>query len=206
LIKEVRVNLFLKWMVDWFPQIHTVMIVRHPCAVVHSWMQSGWTADADLKCLLAQQKLVDDNLRSKSSIIEMARTPEEKIALLWCINFAIPMRQFGQGKLPAVYYEDLILHPKTEIPRALALSGISCADSEPRSTRRPSATTKLSSAIVTGSDPLSFWQKRLSSQQIDRILSVVDSFGLDSLYGESPEPRPAGRRLLIPLEALAGKH
>ena len=49
LIKDVRLNLVLKWFCDTFPEVPVLLIVRHPCAVVLSRMEAGWEADGDIQ-------------------------------------------------------------------------------------------------------------------------------------------------------------
>ncbi len=57
---------------------------------------------------------------------------------------------------------------------------------------RPSGTTDSGSALRKGSDPSSAWRKHLSTRQIDGILAVIRTFGLD-FYDE--DGRPDLRRL-----------
>lgn len=51
----------------------------------------------------------------------------------------------------------------------------------------PSASTKERSNVLTGKDPLEGWTENLTQEQIERILRVVSTFGLD-FYGEDLEP------------------
>jgi hypothetical protein len=46
LIKEIRINLALKWLHDNFPEVPILFLMRHPCAVVASRMELGWATDA----------------------------------------------------------------------------------------------------------------------------------------------------------------
>jgi hypothetical protein len=56
-------------------------------------------------------------------------------------------------------------------------------------TRRPSNTSRLGSAAVTGESRINSWQRTLKDAQIDEILEIVRGFGLESIYDESPMPR-----------------
>jgi hypothetical protein len=53
---------------------------------------------------------------------------------------------------------------------------------------KPSATTKITSAVVKGTDKIIRWEKCLSTAQITKIQRVVSEFGLDYLYGEEVTP------------------
>ena len=56
------------------------------------------------------------------------------------------------------------------------------------SSNQPSQTTRRASAVVTGTNKIENWKKKLSRAQIDNILQVVQAFGLGRLYGDSTLP------------------
>src|SRR5690606_27560775 len=98
-IKEIRANLFLKWLHVNFPQVPLLLIVRHPCAVVLSRLQLRWATDGDIHACLGQEQLVTDFLRPYLALIEGAQTDEEKHAIIWCIHYLVPLQQFAAGEL-----------------------------------------------------------------------------------------------------------
>jgi hypothetical protein len=198
LIKEVRANLFLKWLTDRFPKVRPIMIFRHPCAVVQSRLETAWPAGADLEAMLSQTRLVGDFLQDKMPLIDCAKSPEEKLAAIWCINYLVPLHQFGTGELPALFYEDLVMYPEGEIPTAFALAAVDCPPSVIRAAQRPSHTAKPFSPVVTGGDQICRWRTQLSPAQIERILSIVKGFGLEDIYDDSPTPLHSARRMLAP--------
>jgi hypothetical protein len=53
----------------------------------------------------------------------------------------------------------------------------------------PSTTATRSSAVVTGADRVRRWREELALEQIDNVLSVVEAFELDHIYGDSVTPR-----------------
>ena len=65
--------------------------------------------------------------------------------------------------------------------------GDDCHGRDNRQTQ-PSQTTRRASAVVTGSDKIENWKKKLSRSQIDNVLRVVQAFGLGHLYGDSTLP------------------
>jgi hypothetical protein len=187
-IKETRVNLFLKWIYNQFPQVPQLLIVRHPCSVVLSRLQLRWATDSDILSFLNQPQLINEFLAPYLDIIKHADTDVEKHAIIWCVHHLIPMNQFHPCELKILYYENLFLHPERELiqiekhlKRAIFKDTLSILS-------KPSSTTTSYSAIVTGHDPIINWQKKLSSTEIKKILDTVAAFGLDFLYGDSPYP------------------
>ena len=197
-VKAVRANLMLAWLRQNFPQVRQVLLIRHPCAVVSSWLQLGWTAERDIAALLEQPKLVDDFLVNKWDLIKRANTIEERIAIVWCVNHLVPLQQAQSGDLHVVFYERLITQPEVEVPRLFRAVGREYQDSIFDYLSKPSTTARPSSAVVTGHDRVTRWQKKLSAGQVNRIISVVAAFGLDYLYGDSTGPLADGKVQKVP--------
>jgi hypothetical protein len=189
IIKEIRANLLLKWIQNNFPQVPQLFIIRHPCAVVLSRMALNWDTDRDIESFLAQPKLVEDFLGEKLDVIKKAVHPEEKHAIIWCVTNLIPLRQFQENELNVLFYENLCTQPEVEIARLFQAIQLGYQDSLFNTLEVPSTTTRPTSAIVIGEDNLSRWQNRLHSKQIDKILNVVEAFGLEYLYGDSLIPQ-----------------
>jgi hypothetical protein len=188
LIKEIRANLFLKWLNRMFPDVPIIFVVRHPCAVVLSRLRAGWATDTDLEAFMSQQELIDDFLFDKIQIIKKATTDEEKHTIIWCIQHLVPLRQFVPGELKIIYYENLCLQPEIEVPRIFEIIKQEHRDTVYKYLNKPSNTTAIHSAILSGEDKVNKWKRHLSNIQINNILSVVRDFELDYIYGDSFEP------------------
>jgi hypothetical protein len=187
-VKEIRANLFLKWIHDRFPEVPVLFIVRHPCAVVLSRMQYRWATDGDIAPFLSQPPLVADFLADKLDLIHGAATDEEKHAVIWCISNLVPLEQFQPGELDVLFYEDLCTRPEREMRKVSEATRRAYDGAILDRVRRPSSTTLPTSAILTGEDRVTGWQRRLSAGQIRNVLSIVEAFGLGHLYGDSPTP------------------
>jgi hypothetical protein len=124
IIKEIRINLFLKWISNNFPVIPILFVIRHPCAVVHSRMQLNWATDDDIDSFLSQERLIEDFLSDKIDLIRRVKTPEEKHAIIWCISNLIPIKQFNSSGLNIIFYENLCIQPEVEIPRIFRIIGL----------------------------------------------------------------------------------
>lgn len=195
-IKEIRANLFLRWVHEHFPDLPILFVMRHPCAVVLSRIRSQFATDSEIAPLLAQEKLIEDHLRERLDLIRGARREEEKHAIIWCVCNLVPLAQFGPGELDVFHYERLCTQPGTEIRKMIRILGrgpfpVSGAriDKALRLIDVPSGTTFGWSAVKTGEDLVGGWRKYLSPSQIANILAVVDAFGLGYLYGDSAWPR-----------------
>jgi hypothetical protein len=197
-IKEIRANLFLKWIRERFPDLPILFVIRHPCAVVLSRIRSRWATDSDIAPFLAQEKLIEDYLRDRMDDIRGAQREEEKHAIVWCVSNLVPLAQFGPDELDVFFYERLCTQPEPEIQRMVRILAEAHFEVEEarlgKALRRidiPSGTSLKSSAVMTGEDLVGRWREHLSQSQIANILAVVDAFGLSHLYGDSMWP-PAG--------------
>jgi hypothetical protein len=187
-IKEIRANLFLKWIKNNFPEIPILLIIRHPCAVVMSRMELYWATDTDIHPFLIQDKLVNDFLADKIDLIKNAKSVEEKHSIIWCISNLIPIRQFSNRDLNVIFYENLCLQPEVEIPKIFQILQHEYKNSVFEYANMPSTTSIRTSASVTGKNTVTRWSKELSSEQISSIMSIVEAFGLHYIYGDSLQP------------------
>jgi hypothetical protein len=188
LVKEIRANLALKWLHDHFPEVPMIFLLRHPCAVVSSRMELGWATDSDLQTLLSQPELIEDHLSPYMNFINSAKTTEEKHTIIWCVSNLVPLKQFNSAEVKIVYYENLCTQPEKELPALLKFTGQSYTRAAIEIIDQPSQTTKVTSAVVTGTGKLESWKKKLSRSQIDRVLRTVDVFGMSHLYRQSSLP------------------
>ena len=189
LVKEIRANLFLKWLHNKFTETPLLFILRHPCAVVLSRMEMKWATSSDIQPFLNQEELILDHIEEKLDIIHKASTIEEKHAIIWCISNYVPLRQFEQNELNVVFYEDLCTQPEVELPRLFEVVGLEFKRSFLNLVNRPSATAGVTSAVMTGEHKILRWKRELTSTQIDNILQIVQEFGLDQFYTDSPVPQ-----------------
>jgi hypothetical protein len=188
-IKEIRTNLCLKWLRVQFPEVPQLLIVRHPCAVALSRRQLGWATDSDILAFLEQWSLLQDHLAPHLDTIHRAETDLEKHAVIWCVSHLIPLRQFAPGELTIIFYEDLCLRPERELARIERAVGRPFPPTTLAALGKPSATTTVASAVLTGDNRVTRWQNSLTTAEIGQILAVVAAFGLDGLYGDSPLPQ-----------------
>jgi hypothetical protein len=188
LVKDIRANLFLKWISQNFPQVPILFIIRHPCAVVLSRMKLDWATDTDIYPFLAQREVIGDFLSDKMDIIKKAKTDVEKHAIVWCVSNLVPLKQFNSGGLSIIFYENLCIQPHIEIPKIFKTLQHEYKNSVFDHINKPSTTSMRTSAVLTGENKVTRWKRELSPEQISNIMSVVETFKLDHIYGESVMP------------------
>lgn len=188
-IKEVRANLFLKWLHTQFPHVAQLLIIRHPCAVVLSRLQLRWATDSDISSFLEQTRLIEDHLAPYLDTIHQAHTDIEKHAIIWCISHLVPLRQFQANELGMVFYEHLCVQPLKELARIERIVQRPVSSTTVELLAKPSPTTTASSAVLTGENRVTHWQKKLSNSEVRKILDIVEAFELDYLYGSGFLPK-----------------
>lgn len=188
LVKDIRANLFLRWLHVHFPALPIVLVLRHPCAVAVSQIKYGW--EWHLGDLLEQPELVEDFLAPFVEVIRGARDDFERAIILWCVENLVALRQSQPGDFLLIFYEEVIREPQREMERLFAFLGQSVTPEVFEKFGRPSELSRKDSAIKTGADMISSWRKHVSPAQMQRAGELLATFGLSDIYGEDPLPNP----------------
>jgi len=186
LIKDIRTQLLLGWIFRNFPRVRIVMLMRHPCAVVHSKLALRW--DTHLDDILMQEDLVEDFLQPFLADIQLAHSDFEKHIFMWCIENYVPLRQLTSRQVYLVFYEDLVTNPLQVAENLFKYIGGSMKAIAAHNFSRPSAMSRDDSAISRGGNPLDVWQQHLGEDQVQRALEILQLFNLDQLYGRDKAP------------------
>jgi hypothetical protein len=186
LIKEIRGNLLLGWIHNNVPEVPIVLMLRHPCAVVHSQLTREWNWRVDLAELCAQDALMEDHLEPFRDLVEGARTRFERQVLLWCIENYVPTRQFGRDQIHVVFYEHLCRDPRSELKRLFSFLGSEFDGSLLDEVATPSALSRGERTIT--SRVIDRWKEGLTDDETKRAMELLERFGLSRLYGEDPFP------------------
>ncbi len=185
LIKDIRTNLFLKWIHNGFPSVKIILLLRHPCAVVSSYLAMDF-GDGLLRRqrLLTNSSFVDDMDDNILSEYRKAETSFERLIFFWCIFYYIPFQQFDKDELHIVFYEDLIIDPANEFKNLFSFLDRDYSEKEVLDILgKPSSTTnKDKKYFKKGEVNIAGWQKNFSTQQIDRAYEIMSLFGMEKLY------------------------
>jgi hypothetical protein len=188
LIKEIRANLWLRWLKNNFPELPIVFLVRHPCSVVASQMALEWPTR--LQQFLGQAELMDDHLLPFKERMLAARTAFERHMYVWCIQHYVPFQQFREGDIFLAYYENFVCYPEREFRRLFDYIRKPFRQEVLSSLELPSRTTRR--VTVTRQDrnkSLEAWRHSIDREMLSRAMEILSEFGLDRLYGEETMPR-----------------
>lgn len=197
LLKDVRANLFLKWLSAHFPEVPIVFALRHPCAVVLSQhrgqrLRESWPPD--LQSLLDQPALVEDHLGPFVPYIREACSMDlfDQLVFRWCIENYVPLRQFEAGGLHCVFYERVCLEPEAEIRRLFESIGrrwdVAALRTASRASPMTAQESRIHSAPAASSGLIDGWVERIEPVRVERTVEILALFGLDRFYGTEPEP------------------
>jgi hypothetical protein len=162
-IKDVRICMFLRWLVERF------------------------SVERDFRSILAQQQLIEDHLSAHSDWLRELRDRVDMLAAIWSVENLVALRQLRGSNVPIVFYENLVWHPDRALPVLFPAIGQEFAPATLRGLDRHSDTVFKGSPLYSGEDPTTAWKRRLTEEQIGRVLDVVERFGLGHLYS-GPEP------------------
>jgi len=192
LIKDVRANLFLKWMHTHFPGMPIILLLRHPCAVASSQIRHRHRVPPISEEFLAQEELVADFLEPFREAMESAQTEFEQRIFRWCIQNYVPLKQFQPGEIHVAFYENLCTQPRSEVERLFAFLSKDYDDAVFAKLREPSPQSHLDSAVVSGGNLIEGWKRWVTEEQTQRAIAILSLFGLDKIYSCDSMPNPEG--------------
>ena len=186
LIKDIRINLFLKWIKLNFPEIPIVLLFRHPCAVASSKLVLGW--ETHLDDFLSNDELVIDFLAPYKKDILSAKNPFEKHIFAWCIENYVPLNQFSPGEILVIFYENLCLNPTQNMHDISEFLGLFRPVYSSDIFSKPSIMSREDSAIMSQSNPVENWRKYMGDQQIRKAVEILSLFGMEKVYNDENLP------------------
>jgi hypothetical protein len=195
IIKSSEANRLLPWLSMNFKIKGMVLIIRHPCAFIASMKK--YMKKLPPRVPVRRQRFVDENLPHLASYVKELKTIDEILAARWCTDYYVPLKSSKRNSWIEVLYEKLVLSGPEELNRIynkLNLSGLDAAVD--RLTRR-SLTTRSWSAdhdYSSAKERLSNWKRSIDQQQLKRIFSVLEAFGIS---GYSDEVVPDSENIRI---------
>jgi hypothetical protein len=202
LVKDIRANLFLRWLYTQFPGLPIILVMRHPCAVVRSHLRRKHPY-IDVAVYLSQPDLVSDFLAPFAQEIASAQTDFEKLVFRWCIENYVPLRQFSEGELHLAFYENLCAQPEPELDRMFGFLGKTYDRSIHRRLKAPSPQAIRRSAIVTQGNLIDGWRQDVTEDQVRRMVEILAMFGLDRIYQSDSMPDVRGAYALLETTSVA---
>jgi hypothetical protein len=198
LVKEIRANLLAPWLVEHFPGMPVVLLVRHPLAVAVSRREMQWGDHLD--DALAQEHLVADHLSADQlSYLRGLTHPFARAVAQAGLETLVPVRMTTPQELLVVTYEGLVTEPRMEAERVLRHVGQQPDAALDAALQRPSHLARADSAVRTGADRAAAWLRRVSPEETEAAGAVLARLGLADLYAvDDPYPAPG---VLVALHA-----
>jgi len=195
LVKVVRGNRLLPWIMRRFKLRAAYMIIRHPCATIASQLRTGTGVPRlsvnELKKMLTYEVLRIEELSKSVEIVkklEQISTMIEALAAIWALDYYVPLCYQRYGWWHTVVYEKLVLDAKKELKNIFEHIGERIPKEAFIALRRHSRTAWVRKEFVE--DPkevLSKWKKKLLKEDVERVLKVLSWFELN-FYGYEIEP------------------
>lgn len=180
IIKFVRANRLVPWIVNNYDLRAVVFITRHPCSTISSQIRTGYTGYDVERFAPSIDQVVNDAsiLGFESSIIEKLgeiTSEAEILAAVWAMDQIIPMRE-NNVKMFKLSYEDLVFYPEQIIKQLLQfLNEMDRYDNIITKVGTPSMTSKDKSSVTVKKVT---WKDELNAVQIENIYRVLSWFGI----------------------------
>ena len=181
IVKSIRLNFSIEWILKYFPKVPIIFIIRHPCAVVSSKKALGWSGQ-ELFSLMKNEKIM--NLLKEIDLYNLNALDSSLVrnTYLWGIENYFPLNIKNQSHFYLCYYEDLVNHFKIELRRIVNFINPTLNVKGKKIKNLISTQTNSKSAVVIGTDPLKIWKSRLTEEEINIVLKIVKKFSLDIIY------------------------
>ena len=197
LVKSIRINRMLHWLNATFPLRGTVLIIRHPCAVIASRIEKRGAdrlnAHGSTPAEQAAMAPLSESLRERfAPVLDRIETRAEILAVQWCLDHYILFEEHAPSDTypwVLVPYESLVTDRLQELERVVDALGGRVPPAMHRRFNSNVASETASKSLATDrlEQQLSKWKNKLAPRQIDDILGIVEEFGLD-FYTSDPEP------------------
>jgi hypothetical protein len=197
-VKSTRCLRILPWIHHTFNLKGTVILIRHPCAVISSMLKrGGWGYDqlqedgvSSFDQAVAGQAPTSlvDRVRP---YIDKATTNAEILAHMWALDYHVSLNHHKatDGEFShLVSYEHLLTEGQRCIRDLCAFLGEEPNEDMLAQLNRPSRTASNQLSTEDTTRQLRKWRDQLDEKTVERVLSVVHTYDID-MYG--PDPMPA---------------
>ncbi len=191
-VKFIRANRLLPWIYNRFRVRAIYLMIRHPCATIASQLNIGWRIDPRVWTPVVKE-LFNHDPDVRDELLRIIKRPEDPVepwALMWALDYYIPLSMPRPHPWYTVVYEKLLLDGESELGNIFRWIGETPSDAAYARLARPSSAANKSVRKVgeiNPSDQLIKWKRSLSLDQIKRILRITELVGL-TFYTESEEP------------------
>ena len=187
-VKDISSTNLLPWIVDRYPEVPVVYLLRHPVPVAWSQASMGWGTLGPY--LRHGTGAGDDPPLCRTEL--MRQTFVENV-LRWCLENVVPLTTLAPDAAHVVLYEEAVRDPEAELGRlATYLHRFGHPWSRWSAVRAPTARPSSTDFRRTSEHPgdrAASWRHEVPASWADEAGSVVAAFGLDRIYGPDADPR-----------------
>lgn len=184
LVKSVYSLHNTEWIARRFP-VSVVILLRHPCAVVHS-IHRRWP-EARLKNPQEQEALIADHLRPYRDLFQNAAMPYEVLASRVGAYYKVVSEAARRHpEWIVLRHEDLCKNPMDEFQSLftrLDLEGFDRTRSAIEASNRPKVKDEVQHVQRVATEEVDKWRKNLSEDEIRQVAEYYCPFA-NAWYGE----------------------
>ncbi len=196
IIKDIRANLMLKWLIQIRPGMPLLLLIRHPFAVIDSYKTLGWGIEAggdtsDFDRIIGQNQLLNDFPIIQNNLIKIDKNDYfSKLLFQWCVLYYVPLKQLNSDDYKIVFYENLLLHPEKTLKDIFHYIGQRFDKNRILDIiQRPSITNyRKTDFTINPSDNIQKWKKSFIKSDIEKAHELIKKFDLDYLYDNDGFP------------------
>ncbi len=190
LLKEVRINLLLPWLLGRFSDCRFVLLLRHPAAVVQSQVSGGWLLSPDR--LYGQPGLGRLPWVQDLKKLDSSDEAFERNLLFWAIENRIALDAATAAGIPVMLYEELCVEPEAQLAGLERYLGTAFLPAATEGAAEASWSSSKSVADYSLEQKISSWQTRILPGQMTAMLRILEASGLNSVYGRESMPVASG--------------
>lgn len=173
--KSIRTNLLVPvYGAIYGSALPIVVLMRHPGAVVESFLRVRFPWAFDIEQLLQQTSLQEEYGIPVDRLGAYADSEVGILAVRWVIENAYLLKHGNSLGITLIHYEDLVTEPVEVLLNLCDRVGIKPAKDLVERVQKPSNTTHPRSPIKKGQDPIASWRKRLPAEDVRLIHEVMD--------------------------------
>lgn len=181
LVKLVRANMLLPWIVTNFPDLKVIFLLRNPISVIESWERLNFGNGHDLRemVLLNEDvvKFIPDGL------LKTYREEDDAFLLsvyYWCIYNSYPLKRCRSNSFICVKYEDVVERDQTVMEDIFKFTGIKISDlDEKHYSKTSSSSRKQRDSLQVA---LNKSKEKLGKERLIKAQHIIDLFEMNHLY------------------------
>jgi hypothetical protein len=204
LVKEVRATNLLPRIVQSFPDMPIVYLLRHPIPTAWSATKLHWLPY--LKEFFRQTEFMVGPMAPMQGVIDDTMADKDlfqRHVLRWCLENYIPVNRLAPGSVHVVFYEDIVQDPDRELDRLRDYLASfpkrlwTMPPERPAAVDLPSRANYRETPLLAVEERLGSWRHEVPEERIRFALDLVKRFGLDRIYGADVRPNVSVDDVLV---------